>query len=233
MADKRYDQFAAATPTGSRIILHADPATGALNKCTIDEVTGLVYPVSPQITQLRSMGSPFINLPINSPSIHVVNNLSLTQGAGFFTAVYLPACTVSSIAFMPGATGAFTGINFNGLALFSLSGSTITNIRSTANDPNIFKSTVGFWQQAALTSPITVTAGIYYVGVLWCSSATTTTPMIMGSTIFGVSGDYNLLTSPNNYLSFVKFTITSLAGSFTTVTGSSATTNIHMLVPCT
>lgn len=38
MANKRYDQFTTLTPTPDRIILHADPATGELNKAPLSDV---------------------------------------------------------------------------------------------------------------------------------------------------------------------------------------------------
>lgn len=38
MANKRFDQFTSGTPTGDRIILHADPSTGEVKKAAISEL---------------------------------------------------------------------------------------------------------------------------------------------------------------------------------------------------
>lgn len=41
MANKRYDQFTAQTPDNSRILLHGNPSTGDLHKCTLLELLNL------------------------------------------------------------------------------------------------------------------------------------------------------------------------------------------------
>ena len=62
MANKRYDEFSAGTPTGTRIILHGDPSTGALEKADIDTLFAQapikIIPLSSLINANNSGSNP-------------------------------------------------------------------------------------------------------------------------------------------------------------------------------
>lgn len=231
MANKRYDQFTQATPTGTRITLHADDTTGELKKCTLADILALQPPINTQVAALRKMGSSMINTTLTFADIHTYSYKPLYERGAIFQAIYLPACTVSSIGYVLGTAGVFTGNNFNGFGLYSLSGTTITNIGLTANDPTIFKAAATFQQSAALTSPVTVTAGIYYIGVLWCSSATTTTPTLAGQLTSGSPADFAFLTSPTKYVTVYKNPTTVLTGTFNVGSGAAATNTAYQMIP--
>lgn len=187
MANKRYDQFTAVAPTTSRIILHADAATGALGKCTIADELALVPATPTYITALQLLGSsikstslfanPFL---FSSSTVMSLNHLWV-----FYN--YLPACTVTGVWFAINGNGNFTASGFNGFGLYDTTTTTASLRAQTANNPNFFKTATGAFNLAPFTSPYTVTAGNYWLGIYYSASAVVTAPTLMvtyGSTNF-------------------------------------------------
>ncbi len=81
--NKRYDQYDYQAPTGSRILLHADPTTGALNKTPLDELPGseskftrLNSTFSNQVTSGTSQTDTY---PYTIPGNTLVNNGDLLR----------------------------------------------------------------------------------------------------------------------------------------------------------
>lgn len=115
----------------------------------------------------------------NSDFNLALTGTSLTSSNILFTTYYLPvAATISSVQFFLITSGSFTANNFNGLALYSYSGGTLTQRAITANVPTIFSGPANNWIPVNFTTPYSAPVGIYYVGILYSSSAQTTAPAV-------------------------------------------------------
>jgi len=93
-----------------------------------------------------------------------------------------------------------TGDQYNGFGLYSLNPTTglSTKITETVNDLDIFKTAAYSMGVKAFPTPQTLTPGIYYIDVLYCSSAQTTAPTIY--TWGAISANQILyLTTPNKF----------------------------------
>ena len=95
--------------------------------------------------------------------------------------VYLSATsTITGVKWYQATIGNYTANNYNGVGLYSVSGGTITLIASSTNDGTIWQTfATGSWGNKAFSSPITnLVAGTYFIGALWNSSASVTSPAI-------------------------------------------------------
>jgi hypothetical protein len=127
---------------------------------------------------IQLLGSPIKSTGIGSPFLPNTGT-GMVDSRSYFNAVYLDKkITSTGTAFYQATQGVFTGDNFNGLALYSYSGGTVTQIATTANDANIWKNTSNTWVQVAWTSSVTIEPGIYFIAALYNSSAQTTAPVI-------------------------------------------------------
>ena len=229
MADKRYDQFTAGTPTTTRIILHADPSTGALEKCELQDVVNLVPESVSLFQQIQTLGSPIIALSLNAQPYFQPNSGVYTNNLMFFIMVYLPACTVTGIAHELGVSGNFTASLFNGFGLYQLSGTTLTRVAQTANDPNIFKATQGVMHQVPFAATATITAGIYYICYQYSSSAVVSAPQFRN--MFGISSPaWNACLMPSNLFMYAFLSgASTLPSSFAAATWHAASFSVPLL----
>jgi len=140
-------------------------------------------PVNNQIVAgYQALGSTVKAVPIGL-------NLSLTAGAQLFTSgtirfipVYLSVpATITGVKFYQGNTPNFTGNNYNGVGLYSVSGSDLTLIASSTNDANLWKTfAVNTWGNVAFSTPITNLAiGTYFIGALFNGTSVTLAPSII------------------------------------------------------
>ena len=130
-----------------------------------------------------SMGSTFKGTTLTCPDNRLMASATLVDGSMRFVAVYIPAATIlTGVKFYQSNTSSYTADNYNGVGLFSVSGGTITLVASSTNDGNIWKGTINTWQTKAFSSTYSASAGLYYVGALYNSSAEVTAPTIGGAT---------------------------------------------------
>jgi len=150
---------------------------------TIDQYNGTAWSsiagdYNKDLLAIQALGSPIKSTCIGSGFLPNTGS-GMTSNRSYFNAVYIDKkITSTGVAFYQATQGVFTGNNFNGLALYSYSGGTATQIAITANDANIWKNTSNTWVQVAWTSSVNLEAGIYYIGALYNNSAQTTAPVI-------------------------------------------------------
>jgi hypothetical protein len=112
-----------------------------------------------------------------------VASLTMVSQTAYFGAVYLPAkLLVSGVRFFQRVQGNFTGSNFNGVALYSISGGVITRIAISADDQNIWKNTANSFTTIVFAGSVTLNPGVYFVGMLYSQSAVVTAPQIAQGT---------------------------------------------------
>lgn len=188
--------------------------TGAQTIAGNKTFTGIVSGVdSWQLRAIQALGSPIKSSPIGG-SFLPNTGTAMVSTRSYFNAVYLEKDTTSTgVAFFQVTQGVFTANNFNGLALYSYSGGTVTQIATTANDGNIWKNASNTWVQVAWTSPVVLTAGVYFIGMLYSSSAGTA-PSVGSTSIFNNQNYFAPLTTNSSRLfGGIINTVTSLPAS--------------------
>ena len=185
MANKRYDQFTAGTAAGTDITLFANPSTGALKKTTISSLIPVSYPIAPFVQLGKLFGWNIINTANSFNWFdYGTTNFMVNQQASY-TAIYLPDCTATGIQWFKAVAAAYTPNNFNGAALYSFNNtSTLTQVAISANSSTGW-TTASAIAQFPFTSTIALSAGIYYIALLYCFSAKTQDPVFKGITGHG------------------------------------------------
>lgn len=144
------------------------------------------------LTGYQALGSSFKSILMSNPSIsNITQSIGLSNAQFRAVAVYVPiAVTVQGIRWFQTIQGAFTGSGFNGVALFSYSGGTITRIVASADSEATWETSANnTWGSVAFTSPQSISEGLYYIGLLYNGGATA--PAI-GGTVNSVNGNVNL-----------------------------------------
>jgi hypothetical protein len=109
-------------------------------------------------------------------------NISLADGTAYFMALgIVPAGNINTINYVLLTTGVFTEDNFNGFALYTYSGGTLTRVAISTDQTANFKASTGL-KTASLTSTYTHAGGLLYVAHLYNHSAQTTAASIAKTT---------------------------------------------------
>lgn len=145
---------------------------------------------------LQGLGSDIKGLPFGSPTILGTVSLALTDGYGFFTAVYIPvASTITGARFLQFTNGDYTADNTNQVGLYSFSGVTATQVAASADNGNLWKAGANNYINANFVTPYAAAAGVYYVGVMRNSSAQVTGPTLYLCSSLGSSAGISFGTS--------------------------------------
>lgn len=100
-----------------------------------------------------------------------------------FQAVYIKQeMELTGVYLLQSANGNFTADAFNGVALFSYSAGTLTQIAISTNDGDWWKQGANKVCKVPFTSPITVQAGVYFIGSIYSNSAQVASPTFFQST---------------------------------------------------
>ena len=128
---------------------------------------------------LKTMGGDIVALPYMRNNRMFGSDMDLTDGRKYWLVVQIKDTTIITGAHWALSTaGVYTSDNYNGIALYSVSGTTYTRVAVSADDGDIWKSTAYATGTKAFTSPYTAVPGIYYFAMIWNASATTTAPHI-------------------------------------------------------
>ena len=134
-----------------------------------------------------ALGSSIKGVNLSFPFINsITSTAGLSTGRCEFTAYFLPtAKTITGVKWWQAVAGVYTAANYCGVGLYSAT--TIGNMTLVAystNDGNIWKQASNSFGTKAFdaTGAYNAAAGLYYIAILWASSATTTTPQTGVST---------------------------------------------------
>lgn len=121
-----------------------------------------------------------INLCLPNYAMMTGTTAALASGTVRFIAYYLPnAQTITGVKWWSSANASYTANNYNGVGLYSYSGGTLTLIASSTNDGTIWSGAASnSMGSKAFSQQIALSAGIYYIGLLYSSSAQTTAPSL-------------------------------------------------------
>ena len=129
-----------------------------------------------------------INQALGSTILYESLGLSMTDVAGTenlidarleLFAVYInEATTITGVKWFQTTQGNYTADNYNGVALYSYSGGTLTLVASSTNDGDIWKAASGAMSSKAFSSTYAASPGVYFIGFLYNNSAQTTAPAV-------------------------------------------------------
>jgi hypothetical protein len=125
-----------------------------------------------------------------------------SNGALRLTAIFLPiTSTISGVAFyITTQTNHTTSSGFNGFAVYSLSGTTLSRILVSADNPNNWIGKTSFnWHQINFTGTQVLQRGIYWIAGLCNLTGGSVAPNVLGSTN-ALNSAQNLVFGTNNKL---------------------------------
>jgi hypothetical protein len=142
-----------------------------------------------QAQGFQGLGSTIKGVNLAVPSVSsATTSVALASQTMRFVAYYLPqSVTITGVKFYQVVQGVYTGNNYNGVGLYSYSGGVLTLVASTTNDANFWTSATG-WVTKPFSSTYSASAGTYYIGLLYSSSAQTTAPTIAAGTAAPANG---------------------------------------------
>jgi hypothetical protein len=145
---------------------------------------------------MNALGSSMKGYPINTVTLNTASTITLGNQVHIVFAITVPKdATLTGVRFFQNVTGVYTASNYNGIGLFSLSGTTLTLVAFTTNDGNIWKGSFGM-NSKAFSSPYVATRGTYYLGIVYSQSAQTTGPVLYSNNSNTAVSTYDF-TSPN------------------------------------
>jgi hypothetical protein len=140
----------------------------------------------------QTLGSAFKSILMSNPSISSISaSLNLTTQQFRGVAVYVPiAQTITGVKWFQTVQGNFANTGYNGVALYTYSGGTITRVAlSTDSEATWETATANTWGSVAFATPYSASEGLYYIGLLYCGGATA--PAI-GITINSFNANVNI-----------------------------------------
>ncbi len=142
------------------------------------------------------MGSTIKAQNVDGDLSNGVSGASMNSQRIYYIAVYLPiASTITGVKFIQITQGNYTANNYNGVGLFTYSAGVLTKVATSTDDGNIWKATAGTMSSKAFSGTYSATAGLYFVGLMYSSSAQVTAPALG---ILGTAGTTNTVTDFTN-----------------------------------
>lgn len=130
------------------------------------------------LDELNAMGSNIVAIPIGAATPFITNK-SWSDGTAYWQAFYLPyPKTITGVKWLQRTQGDYTAEDYNVIGLYTVSGSTYTQVRVTANNGDLWKGTSYSLQTVAFPTPYQADAGLYYVAWTYNISAGATAPNI-------------------------------------------------------
>jgi hypothetical protein len=139
---------------------------------------------NPSIKLLQGLGSLIKAQTFNA--LEATTATGLVDGTARFLPVYLAkGQTLTGVQYYQTVQGSYTADNNNQVALYTVNAATgvLTRVAVSNNDgTNIWKQAVNVTYKVPFSSTYVATAGVYYIGLLYNSSAQTTAPTILART---------------------------------------------------
>ena len=129
------------------------------------------------------LGSPLKAISLTCKVSEVSAATSLVSGQQRMFPFHITSSdTITGVAFFLSVTGVYTPSNTNGVALYTYSSGSFTKVAESTNTGALWSGTAQAYLQVPFSSTYAITAGEYYVGLLYSSSAQTTAPSLGGAT---------------------------------------------------
>lgn len=135
--------------------------------------------------------------------------------------------TITGVKWIQATQGNYTANNYNGVALYTLSGGTYTRVAQSTDDGNIWKASANTLSSKAFSSTYSASAGLYFIACLYCQSAQTTAPALY-STPSTVFQNYTLDFTNSSKIQGLITSQTSLPTSFAGSSASVTTPGLYL-----
>lgn len=107
------------------------------------------------------------------------SSMTMITSRLYLAPVYIPTTTVvSGACWYQTTAGSYTSNGENRVGLYSYNSGTLTLIASSADSSTLWTSTSNTFTFKAFSSNAVVTENVYFIGLLWNSGSTTTSPII-------------------------------------------------------
>lgn len=156
---------------------------------TLDQYNGTTWnsiagDFNKDLLGLQALGSPVKSSPIGTAFMPSTSSAMVASRSYYNAIVIDKEITITGAMWYQGTQGVYigTGGNYNGIALYSQSGGTLTLIDSTARDTTIWKASSASWNQKAFVGGSrTLQPGVYYLLALAnTNNGTFTTAPVLG-----------------------------------------------------
>jgi hypothetical protein len=167
------------------------PSASSTNRGALSNTDWTRFANFQVLTGYQTLGSSFKSILMANPSISSISStLNLFTQQFRAVAVYVPiAQTITGVKWFQTVQGNFTNTGYNGFGLYTYSGGTITRVAlSTDSEATWETATANTWGNVAFATPYSASAGLYYIGFLFCGGATV--PAI-GITVNCFNGNVN------------------------------------------
>lgn len=173
--------LASPTFTGTPAVPTAAQGTNTTQAASTAFVLANALTDDPYIVATQLLGSTIKGAAIATSLGHVNSSAALASGTMRFIAVYLkqPA-TLIGVKWVASTIGNYTADQTNGVALYTFSAGTLTKVAESANTGTIWSTTpaTNALANLAFASSYVAAAGVYFVAILYHSSAQTTAPQL-------------------------------------------------------
>jgi hypothetical protein len=182
---------------------------------------------NPEIKLLQGLGSEIKAQTFNAAE--ATTTTGLADGTARFNPVYLAkGQTITGVAYYQTTQGVYTSDNNNQVALYTVNAATgvLTRVAISNNDgTNIWKQAANVTYKVPFSSPYVATAGVYYIGFLYNSSAQSTQPFILAKSAVNSSAQAALDNTGSLTKSMTAYAQTALATTYTASGLEKAATN--------
>lgn len=229
--DKTYDSLGFKRNDSTFVVksISANLDGNAIEKVITDSTLWVNSPADYVVGDLQTLGSSIKAAPIGWTPSSMLSSKTLTSTRLNLIAVAVhKTITVTGVQWdqVTQGVGTFGGTNYNGFALYSKSGTTLTLIDSTLRDSTVFKTASNTWGSKAFPATHVLTPGVYYVACIWSATATTTSPVLASTSAVGAEV-WKMDFPTNVFLAGYKSATTPPPGSITMSTVSLDVSN-HM-----
>ncbi len=170
-----------AMRTGAVVGLERVDSTGneAGNYVTRKALVDSIYiRGSTLLEDLNVAGAGIKGIPIAATAA-LITYTNMTDGTAYWVMFNLrEACTITGVKFIQRVAGVYTGDNYNGAALYSVSGTTYTQVASTTNDANFWTGSAYTLRTKPFSSTYNAAAGLYMVAYVYNQSAESAAPSV-------------------------------------------------------
>ena len=182
---------------------------------------------NPEIKLLQGLGSEIKAQTFNA--VEATTTTGLVDGTARFNPVYLAkGQTITGVEYYQTTQGVYTSDNNNQVALYTVKAATgvLTRVAISNNDgTNIWKQAANVTYKVPFSSPYVATAGVYYIGFLYNSSAQSTQPFILAKSAAPNLAQAALDNTGSLTKSMTAFAQTALATTYTASGLDKAATN--------
>lgn len=140
--------------------------------------------MSSNLRARRKLGSALVGESINAQLHQLANSYTMFDNTVCYVALDIPdtVTAAAGLKFVLTQAGVYTADQNNYVALFSLSGTTLTREAISANDGNLWKATANTMVSVPFTSTVDISPNkVYYAAFLYNNSAQTTNPNLAGN----------------------------------------------------